>query len=346
MTTTPTALKPRPPTGEVILEVDQLYTYFDTINGPARAVDGVSYTVRTGQTLGVVGESGCGKSVTAMSIMRLLPTPPARIRGSIRLRGTDLLQLSEAEMRGVRGNSVSMIFQEPMTSLNPVLTVGRQISETVRRHQKTSWAQAMARAVEMLRLVQIPEPERRAREYPHQLSGGMRQRVMIALALACNPAVLIADEPTTALDVTIQAQILDLIRRLQEELGMGVVMITHDLGVVAESCDRVVVMYAGRKVEEADVQDLFDRPLHPYTRALMASMPSMNTRSARLTEIPGLVPSPLEPRHGCAFAARCSLASIRCTTEVPSLIDQGRTHGVACFAVEEGRLNPMEELTT
>ncbi|MFZ3117662.1 MAG: ABC transporter ATP-binding protein, partial [Variovorax sp.] len=231
-------------TGEPLLEVDDLRTHFDTLTGPARSVDGVSYTVRAGQTLGVVGESGCGKSVTALSILRLLPTPPARISGSVRLRGTDLLALSEREMRQIRGNRISMIFQEPMTSLNPVLTVGRQIAETVQVHQKLGRAEALARAVEMLRVVQIPEPERRVNEYPHQLSGGMRQRVMIALALACNPEVLIADEPTTALDVTIQAQILELIRRLQKELGMGVVMITHDLGVVAESCDRVVVMYA------------------------------------------------------------------------------------------------------
>lgn len=326
-----------PTKGEILLEVDDLHTHFSTLDGPARAVNGVSYVVRAGQTLGVVGESGCGKSVTAMSIMRLLPTPPARLYGAVRLQGIDLLSLSEADMRAIRGNRISMIFQEPMTSLNPVLTVGRQIAETVHRHQKVSRAQAMARAVEMLRLVQIPEPERRAKEYPHQLSGGMRQRVMIALALACNPEVLIADEPTTALDVTIQAQILDLIKRLQNELGMGVVMITHDLGVVAESCDQVIVMYAGRKVEEASVTELFDRPLHPYTRALMASMPSMNTQSKRLTEIPGLVPSPLEPQRGCAFAARCSLANARCTTETPGLTQQGQGHGVACFAVEEGR---------
>ena len=331
--------------GQVLLEVDDLHVRFDTLNGPARAVDGVSYTVRAGQTLGVVGESGCGKSVTAMAVMRLLPTPPARLRGAVRLRGTDLLTLGEADMRRIRGNRISMIFQEPMTSLNPVLSVGRQIAETVRLHQKASRGEAMARAVDMLRLVQIPEPERRVHEYPHQMSGGMRQRVMIALALACNPEVLIADEPTTALDVTIQAQIVELIKRLQRELGMGVVMITHDLGVVAESCDRVVVMYAGRKVEEADVQDLFDRPLHPYTRALMASMPSMNTRSARLTEIPGLVPSPLAPRRGCAFAARCPHANARCSAEVPALSDQSNGHGVACFAVEEGRLAPMEALS-
>jgi peptide/nickel transport system ATP-binding protein len=321
--------------GEPLLEVDDLRTHFDTLTGPARSVDGVSYTVRAGQTLGVVGESGCGKSVTALSILRLLPTPPARISGSVRLRGVDLLTLSEREMRQIRGNRISMIFQEPMTSLNPVLTVGRQIAETVQVHQKLNRADALRRAVEMLRVVQIPEPERRVNEYPHQLSGGMRQRVMIALALACNPEVLIADEPTTALDVTIQAQILELIKRLQKELGMGVVMITHDLGVVAESCDRVVVMYAGKKVEEADVIDLFDRPLHPYTRALMASMPAMNTASTRLTEIPGLVPAAHELGRGCAFAARCSHARERCRVETPQLVQQGGDHVVACFAVEE-----------
>ena len=331
--------------GEALLEVDDLHTHFDTLSGPARSVDGVSYTVRAGQTLGVVGESGCGKSVTALTIMRLLATPPARIRGAVRLRGTDLLSLNEREMRQVRGNRISMIFQEPMTSLNPVLTIGRQIAETVQVHQHLSRNDAMKRAVEMLRVVQIPEPERRVNEYPHQLSGGMRQRVMIALALACNPEVLIADEPTTALDVTIQAQILDLIRRLQKELGMGVVMITHDLGVVAESCDRVAVMYAGRKVEEADVIDLFDRPLHPYTRALMASMPALNTRAARLTEIPGLVPSPQSPRRGCAFAARCAHADARCRSEMPSLTAQGGGHVVACFAVEEGRLDATKAVT-
>ncbi len=329
--------------GEPLLEVDDLRTRFDTLTGPARAVDGVSCTVRARQTLGVVGESGCGKSVTALSILRLLPTPPARISGAVRLRGTDLLALSEHEMRQIRGNRISMIFQEPMTSLNPVLTVGRQIAETVQVHERIGREAALARAVEMLRVVQIPEPERRVGEYPHQLSGGMRQRVMIAMALACNPEVLIADEPTTALDVTIQAQILALIRRLQKDLGMGVMLITHDLGVVAESCDRVLVMYAGRKVEEAAVLGLFDRPLHPYTRALMASMPSMNTRRARLAEIAGLVPSAQEAPRGCAFAARCAHADARCGREIPQLTRQGDDHVVACFAVEEGRLEPAEE---
>ena len=325
-----------------LLEIDSLRTWFDTLSGTVRAVDGVSFTVQAGQTLGVVGESGCGKSVTALSILRLLPTPPARHLGAIRYRGTNLLALSEREMRQIRGNRISMIFQEPMTSLNPVLTVGRQIAETVLVHQETNRAEAMQRAVEMLRLVQIPEPERRAREYPHQLSGGMRQRVMIALALACNPELLIADEPTTALDVTIQAQILDLIKRLQKELGMGVMLITHDLGVVAESCDRVVVMYAGRKVEESSVLALFSRPLHPYTRALMASMPAMNSQLKRLTEIPGMVPSPHELGRGCAFAARCQYAQQRCVDENPPLTSQGEDHVVACFAVEEGRVSQAE----
>lgn len=344
MTTTNAMSRARLKIGEPLLEVDDLHTHFDTLTGPARSVDGVSYTVRAGQTLGVVGESGCGKSVTALSILRLLPTPPARIRGAIRLRGTDLLTLSEREMRQIRGNRISMIFQEPMTSLNPVLTIGRQIAETVQLHQGLSRADAWKHATKMLQVVQIPEPERRVNEYPHQLSGGMRQRVMIALALACNPEVLIADEPTTALDVTIQAQILELIRRLQKELGMGVVMITHDLGVVAESCDRVIVMYAGRKVEEASVLELFDRPLHPYTRALMASMPSMNTRSHRLAEIPGLVPSPQEPRRGCAFAARCAHSDVRCRSEIPQLFRKGDDHLAACFAVEENRIGAEAEV--
>jgi peptide/nickel transport system ATP-binding protein len=321
-----------------LLEIDGLHTYFDTLAGEVRSVHGVSYRVEAGQTVGVVGESGCGKSVTALSVMRLIQTPPGRFAGgAIRYRGTDLLKLSEAEMRRIRGNRISMIFQEPMTSLNPVLTVGRQIAETVMLHQQVGRREALARATEMLRLVQIPEPQRRVNEYPHQLSGGMRQRVMIALALACHPELLIADEPTTALDVTIQAQILELLRGLQRELGMGIVMITHDLGVVAECCDRVVVMYAGRKVEEADVLDLFERPLHPYTRALMASMPSMNTHSARLTEIPGIVPSPHEAVRGCAFAPRCGFASERCRNEVPPLQEHGAgaSHLSACFHVEE-----------
>ncbi len=328
-----------------LLEVDDLHTHFDTVGGTVRSVDGVSWRLDAGQTLGVVGESGCGKSVTALSILRLVPTPPARHGGSIRYRGTDLLRLTEREMRQIRGNRISMIFQEPMTSLNPVLSVGRQIAETVTVHQQVGRREALERSIEMLRLVQIAGPERRVAEYPHQLSGGMRQRVMIALALACKPEVLIADEPTTALDVTIQAQILELLRGLQRQLGMGVVMITHDLGVVAECCDRVVVMYAGRKVEEASVLDLFDRPLHPYTRALMASMPSMNTAAARLTEIPGMVPGPGDLGQGCAFAPRCTYATERCRREAPALEAQGIDHEVACFEVARVAATPLGTTT-
>ena len=314
-----------------LLEVDALRVDFETLSGTVRAVDGVSWRLAAGGTLGLVGESGCGKSVTALSILRLLAVPPARIGGAVRFRGDDLLQRSEREMRKIRGDRISMIFQEPMTSLNPVLTIGRQIAETIVLHQKVGMREALERAVESLRLVQIAEPERRVGEYPHQLSGGMRQRVMIALALACNPEVLIADEPTTALDVTIQAQILDLLRGLQQRLGMGVVLITHDLGVVAECCDRVVVMYAGRKVEEASALELFHRPLHPYTRALMASMPSMNATAARLVEIPGMVPAPQDLGRGCAFAPRCAHATAQCRAETPPLDDHGNGHSVACF---------------
>lgn len=334
---TPSSTSPVTP-DTPLLEIDNLSTYFDTVAGTVRSVDGVSYCLNAGRTLGVVGESGCGKSVTALSILRLIPTPPGRYAGGqVRYRGTNLLDLSEKQMRQIRGNRISMIFQEPMTSLNPVLTVGRQIAETVMVHQGLNKRDAYRRAEEMLKLVQIAEPERRVHEYPHQLSGGMRQRVMIALALACNPEVLIADEPTTALDVTIQAQIIDLLRTLQQKLGMGIVMITHDLGVVAECCDRVVVMYAGRKVEEAPVTELFDHPLHPYTRALMASMPSMNTSTERLAEIPGMVPAPSELGRGCSFAPRCTYATQRCHDETPDLDAHGHDHIVACFEVDRVR---------
>jgi peptide/nickel transport system ATP-binding protein len=322
------------PAAPPLLEVDALRVDFETLDGTVRAVDEVSWRLDERGTLGLVGESGCGKSVTAMAILRLLRSPPARVGGAVRYRGSDLLQQSEKAMRRIRGDRISMIFQEPMTSLNPVLTIGRQIGETVMLHQRVGRREAAARSVEMLRLVQIAEPERRVGEYPYQLSGGMRQRVMIALALACNPEVLIADEPTTALDVTIQAQILELLRSLQERLGMGIVLITHDLGVVAESCDRVVVMYAGRKVEEASTVELFERPLHPYTRALMASMPSLNANAARLAEIPGLVPAPRDLGRGCAFAPRCALAGARCRAETPRLESHGGEHVVACFEAE------------
>jgi peptide/nickel transport system ATP-binding protein len=319
------------------LRVDDLRTHFLTGGGIARAVDGVSYHVNRGETLGVVGESGCGKSVTALSVMRLVPDPPGRIVGGrVLLDGEDLLRLDEAAMRRVRGNRIGMIFQEPMTSLNPVLTIGRQIEEVLSLHQGLSRRQAAERTVEMLRLVHIPEPRRRAREYPHQLSGGMRQRVMIAIALACDPAVLIADEPTTALDVTIQAQVLDLMREVQARTGTAIVLITHDLGVIAETADRVAVMYAGRKVEEAPVEALFDAPLHPYTRGLMASVVALDTPSGRgvLPEIPGMVPRLTELPDGCRFAPRCSLAVPRCAQE-PPLTEYASGHTAACWRAGE-----------
>jgi peptide/nickel transport system ATP-binding protein len=326
-------------TGETVLDVKNLHTVFFTNSGLFRAVDDVSFTVRRGETLAIVGESGCGKSVTALSVMRLVPDPPGRIvGGSVTLEGTDLLELDEAEMRKVRGNRISMIFQEPMTSLNPLMRIGDQITEVVRLHRETSAREAWQQAVDMLRLVRIPEPERRAREYPHQLSGGMRQRAMIAIALACRPALLIADEPTTALDVTIQAQILALIVDLQNTLGTGLILITHDLGVVAQTAQRVIVMYAGRKVEEATVEALFENPRHPYTRGLMASMPeviSEGTRAdARLTEIPGMVPSLTNLPPGCAFAPRCRLAIDRCRAEYPPLQDFDG-HLAACWRADE-----------
>jgi peptide/nickel transport system ATP-binding protein len=330
---------------EMVLDVKGLRTVFFTNSGLFKAVDDVSFSVRRGETLAIVGESGCGKSVTALSVMRLVPDPPGRIvGGSIMLEGTDLLSLDESEMRAIRGNRISMIFQEPMTSLNPVMRIGDQITEAVRLHRQMSRKEATAKAVEMLRLVKIPEAERRAQEYPHQLSGGMRQRAMIAMALACRPALLIADEPTTALDVTIQAQILALILELQKELGMGLVLITHDLGVVAQTAQRVVVMYAGRKVEEADVETLFASPRHPYTRGLMASIPSLPSLStnadAPLVEIPGMVPSLTNLPKGCAFAPRCGLVMARCREEYPPLQAWGENHLAACWRAAETARSP------
>jgi peptide/nickel transport system ATP-binding protein len=327
-------------TQATVLDVKGLRTVFFTNSGLFRAVDDVSFTVRRGETLAIVGESGCGKSVTALSIMRLVPDPPGRIvGGSIMLEGTDLLALDENRMRAIRGNRMSMIFQEPMTSLNPVMRIGDQIAEAVRLHRPTSRKQAWEQAVNMLRLVRIPEPERRALEYPHQLSGGMRQRAMIAMALACRPALLIADEPTTALDVTIQAQILALVLELQQELGMGLILITHDLGVVAQTAQRVIVMYAGKKVEEADVETLFANPRHPYTRGLMASIPAVPSLSAktdaRLVEIPGMVPSLTRLPKGCAFAPRCEFAIARCREEYPPLESCGANHLAACWRAAE-----------
>ena len=325
---------------DIVLDVKDLQTVFFTNSGLFRAVDNLSFQVRRGETLAIVGESGCGKSVSALSVMRLVPDPPGRIvGGAVVLEGVDLLSLDDAKMRDIRGNRISMIFQEPMTSLNPVMRIGDQITEAVRLHQTMTRKQAWEKAVEMLRLVRIPEPARRAQDYPHQLSGGMRQRAMIAMALACRPALLIADEPTTALDVTIQAQILALMLELQKELGMGLILITHDLGVVAQTARRVVVMYAGRKVEEADVEDLFAKPLHPYTRGLMASIPALPSErgydDARLSEIPGMVPALTKLPAGCAFAPRCKLAVKRCQDEYPPLQEFGGSHWTACWRAGE-----------
>jgi peptide/nickel transport system ATP-binding protein len=328
------------PASETVLEVTNLETVFFTNSGLFRAVDDVSFRVGRGETLAIVGESGCGKSVSALSIMRLVPNPPGRIvGGSVKLEGTDLLTLDDDAMRQIRGDRISMIFQEPMTSLNPVMRIGDQIAEAVRLHRDMTGQQAWKQAVEMLRLVRIPEPARRAEEYPHQLSGGMRQRAMIAMALACRPALLIADEPTTALDVTIQAQILALVLELQQELGMALILITHDLGVVAQTAQRVIVMYAGRKVEEADVETLFADPRHPYTRGLMASIPAVPSlqgkADARLAEIPGTVPSLTRLPQGCAFAPRCSLAIAHCREAYPPLQDFGGDHLAACWRAAE-----------
>jgi peptide/nickel transport system ATP-binding protein len=320
-----------------VLEVEDLQTYFYTRSGLVKAVDGVSFSLARGATLAIVGESGCGKSVTALSLMRLVADPPGRIVGGrVRLEGVDLLGLDEAAMRDIRGNQISMVFQEPMTSLNPVMTIGRQISEALILHQRLSHKAALMRAIEMLQLVGIPEPKQRAREYPHQLSGGMRQRAMIAMALACNPRVLLADEPTSALDVTIQAQILELIAKLQRELGTAVILITHDLGVVAETAERVIVMYAGRKVEEAAVGELFARPLHPYTRGLMNSIPrlALMRREAgqqRLQEIPGIVPALSNLPQACTFAPRCAFADDKCRGQFPPYQEKRPDHWAACW---------------
>ena len=341
---------------EPILAVDNLHTRFFTRDGVVRAIEGLSLTVQAGEVLGIVGESGCGKSVTALSVMRLIPSQSGRIvQGSVRFEGQDLATLGEAQMRGIRGNQIAMVFQEPMTSLNPVHSVGAQIAEAVRIHQGLSRAAALARAVEMLGLVKIPDAERRVHDYPHQFSGGMRQRVMIAMALSCNPKLLIADEPTTALDVTIQAQILKLMMELNGRVGAAIMLITHDLGVIAETAHRVVVMYAGRKVEEATVDALFDRPVHPYTRGLMASIPRgrQGARTRRLSEIPGIVPSlretvPGQPAFaGCAFAPRCGFATARCREQAPPLLEYNQAgtaqpvamhvagmHLAACWEIE------------
>ena len=328
------------PSAASLLEIEGLKTHFFTRDGVVRAVDGVSFSVAPGETLAVVGESGCGKSVTSLSILRLIASPPGRIvEGSIRFQGQDLLALSERGMRDIRGNEISMIFQEPMTSLNPVLSVGRQITETLTLHRGLSREAAKARAIEMLRLVGIPEPDSRLRQYPHEFSGGMRQRVMIAMALACDPKLLIADEPTTALDVTVQAQILDLMRQLKATTGTAIILITHSLGVVAEMAQRVIVMYGGRKVEEAPVGALFATPRHPYTRALLSSVPRLRSSlagngKARLAEIAGVVPSLKEAIPGCIFAPRCRHASERCRQSYPPLEQKAAGHWVACWEAD------------
>jgi oligopeptide/dipeptide ABC transporter ATP-binding protein len=333
---------------QAVLEVKNLRTAFRTEQGELTAVDDVSFSVKPGQTVGIVGESGCGKSVTSLSIMGLIPSPPGRIAGGeILFKGRNLVTLPSSEMRKIRGNEISMIFQEPMTSLNPVFTIGNQIMEAVRLHQKLGKKEARAKAIEMLKLVGIPAPESRIDDYPHQLSGGMRQRVMIAMALSCNPSVLIADEPTTALDVTIQAQILELIKGLREKLNMAVVLITHDLGVVAETCDHVVVMYAGRVVEQGTAEDIFSRPSHPYTKGLLNSIPSHSAERSkrdRLETIPGLVPNLLYLPKGCRFQDRCKRREEmgypeKCVTADPPLDPVGPDHRAACyFPYTEGKV--------
>ena len=324
-----------------LLEIDDLRVRFGSEQGDLNAVNGLSFSVAAGETLAIVGESGSGKSVTAMSVLRLLKSPPARITGRALFRGRDLFALPEAEMRGLRGNKIGMIFQEPMSSLNPVMAVGAQIAESVRLHQGVSRARARARALDLLSRVGIPAPERRMREYPHQLSGGMRQRVMIAIALACNPELLIADEPTTALDVTVQAQILDLMRALKAELGSAIILISHDLGVVAEIADRVMIMYAGRIVEQGTMRRILTAPMHPYTKGLLGAIPHLRAGSCacegprrRLVEIPGVVPSLRERIAGCAFAPRCAHSTTICQTTPPPTVATGPDHQVACHHAE------------
>jgi oligopeptide/dipeptide ABC transporter ATP-binding protein len=322
---------------ERLVELRGLQTYFYTHEGVVKAVDGVSFHIEKGETLGVVGESGCGKSITALSILRLIPEPPGKIvGGDILFRGESILKKTEAQMRDLRGNDIAMVFQEPMVSLNPVYTCGEQIAEAVELHQGLRKRLAYDKAAEMLRLVGVALPERRIREYPHQLSGGMRQRVMIAMALSCNPKLLIADEPTTALDVTIQAQILDLMRRLKEELDMAIMLITHDLGVIAEMAKRVVVMYAGRVVEEADVVSLFRKPLHPYTEGLLNSIPRLNRPKGRLHVISGQVPNPVNLPQGCSFNPRCPYAKDICGERTPELADVGAGRLVSCWLRASG----------
>ncbi len=327
---------------EKLLEIKNLRTYFYTEDGVVPAVDGIDFYIKHGETLGVVGESGCGKSVTSTSILRLVPNPPGKILegSSIYFEGRDILQMEETEMRKIRGNAISMIFQEPMTSLNPVIKIGSQLSEVLILHQKMSKQQAREKSIEMLRLVGIPRPEKIIDEYPHALSGGMRQRAMIAMALACNPKLLIADEPTTALDVTVQAQILDLMKELKNKINSSIMLITHNLGVVAETCDRVIVMYAGLVVEEGSVYEIFEDPKHPYTIGLLKSIPSLeiNETHSKLESIPGVVPNPLNMPGGCRFSPRCSQAMDVCRKEKPELTILGEERTVRChlYNIKDG----------
>jgi peptide/nickel transport system ATP-binding protein len=322
-----------------LLEIRGLKTHFATDDGMVQAVDGVDITIGRGETVGVVGESGCGKTVTALSVLKLIAMPPGKIvAGEILYQGRDLVPLSTDEMDRIRAKDIAMVFQEPMTSLNPVYTIGEQIAEVLRKHEGLSRKGALERTVEMLRLVQIPNPERRLNDYPHQFSGGMRQRVMIAMALSCNPKLLIADEPTTALDVTIQAQILELLQDMKSRFGMAIMLITHAMGVVAETAQRVVVMYAGKVIEEAPVDQLFANPRHPYTQGLIRSIPRIDkaaTHKTRLEAIPGTVPSLLRPPPGCRFAPRCRYAMAKCREAVPPLTDIGGGHRVACVLVQD-----------
>ncbi|MDR7318528.1 ABC transporter ATP-binding protein [Brevibacillus nitrificans] len=318
-----------------VLQIENLQTHFFTDRGPIPAVDGVTITVNKGEVVGIVGESGCGKSVTSLSVMKLVPNPPGKIvGGSIRFKGEDLVAADEKRMREIRGNEMAMIFQEPMTSLNPVFTIGDQIGEAVRLHTKASKKESKQRAIEMLKKVGIPRAEAIVDEYPHQLSGGMRQRVMIAMAMACDPELLIADEPTTALDVTIQAQILDLMRQCNRESGTAILLITHDLGVVAEMCHRVVVMYAGNVIEEGDVRTILKNPQHPYTVGLLQSLPKLDQSQERLYSIPGNVPIPGSLSVGCRFAPRCDKVTDRCRQEMPELKAVGENHRSRCWIAE------------
>jgi oligopeptide/dipeptide ABC transporter ATP-binding protein len=321
-----------------LLKVKNLKTYFFTHEGTVKAVDEVSFSVNQGKTLGLVGESGCGKSVTALSIMRLIPNPPGKIvSGEIWFEGKNLLKLDDKQIRKIRGKKISMIFQEPMTSLDPVFTIGHEIVEVIQLHQGLNKEEARKKSIEILKIVGIPDVEKRINNYPHQLSGGMRQRVMIAMALSCNPTLLIADEPTTALDVTIQAQILRLINDLKDKFGASVMLITHDLGVIAEMCDNVAVMYAGHIVEYTDVYTLFDNPLHPYTKGLSKSIPRMNVDVEHLNAIPGIVPNLLDLPSGCPFHPRCDFSFKRCVKEMPELIEIEDSHLVKCHLVKRSK---------